>query len=204
MIFTIKIWSKKFDPKKKNCQKIEKKIWSYLLLLFVQLRELTQKTDQRSFSKGVVHTGVKGQSWIFAGENVHPSARHPNRHEIAFVQNEDEMFVPRIFSQMIFYVSGSRSHGISGVQHFHDDVRAVQHFVELSVDAVALPFGEDRVRHGRSSSIVNLRFIRVSIHIRSTYQKKGCCIGVECIGVECIGVEVYRCKVYRWSVGEKG
>lgn len=132
---------------------------------FVQLTELTQQTDETSFAKGIVDTGVKRQRRVFPTQHVHPPPRYPDRDQITFVQHEDQMFVPCIFSQMFFHVPTARAQGVPSVQHLHHHVAAVQHFVQLTVNAVGLAFGKHRIGHRVPRAIVHLCGQRVTINL---------------------------------------
>mmetsp|Transcript_17689 Transcript_17689/g.25054 ORF Transcript_17689/g.25054 Transcript_17689/m.25054 type:complete len:307 (+) Transcript_17689:386-1306(+) len=118
-----------------------------LICFFVrmQLGKLSEEIYQRAFAEGVRYRGVEGDRGHFFAQKADPLFGGPIRHEIHFVYHKDQMFVGRVFGQMFFQMLTPCSWDISGIQNLNDNIRAVDHFVQLVPNPLRLPFVEQRV-----------------------------------------------------------
>ena len=62
------------------------------------------------------------------------ACRDPAWHQVAFVNDKDDLFVCLFFLQILEDRLAHRSHGIAGVQYVENDIRGVDDFVELAID----------------------------------------------------------------------
>jgi hypothetical protein len=72
-----------------------------LFFVAVKLRVLAQELDERALSKRVGNAGVEGQRRELFAEQAHPAGCHPWRHEIALVQQEQEMLVRKVGADLL-------------------------------------------------------------------------------------------------------
>jgi hypothetical protein len=66
---------------------------SYVLTHRVEFAELSEKTDQSTFTKRVCYGGMKCQGRKFKGQLLDPLSGHPTGNQITFIDDYDQLFV---------------------------------------------------------------------------------------------------------------
>lgn len=115
-------------------------------------------------------------------EKAQKSYCDPCWDQITLVEDKDQMLMPCLRTlHMCFNARATSSlkfslfrkhgtliqeshHGVSGIQHLHNDVGRVEHFIELSPDALALAFLKNVFSCGQSEISLNPNvavFVRV-------------------------------------------
>ena len=117
-----------------------------LLPVRVQPCELPQQVDEGALAERVAHRGVEGEGGVRLGERGDPVLGCPGRHQVALVQQENEVLVRLLSSQVRLHLVAPGPWSVPGVQHLYDDVRGVDHLVELAPDAAGLASRENNVQ----------------------------------------------------------
>uniref|UniRef100_A0A182N3E9 Uncharacterized protein n=1 Tax=Anopheles dirus TaxID=7168 RepID=A0A182N3E9_9DIPT len=90
---------------------------------------------------------VESDRRVLLAEDRDPALRHPDRHQIHLVQDEEQVLVWFFFAQEVLDVLRARAHRVAGIQHLQQHVRRVDHLVQLVPDSLALSGGEDVLAH---------------------------------------------------------
>lgn len=93
-----------------------------LLLINMQLPKLAEDVYQRSFSKWISDGSMKGQGGILAAQYGHPFLSNPGRHQVAFIQDENQVFKWLFLLKKLFYRGRSCAQGIPSVQYLQQDI----------------------------------------------------------------------------------
>uniref|UniRef100_A0A182FLJ1 Uncharacterized protein n=1 Tax=Anopheles albimanus TaxID=7167 RepID=A0A182FLJ1_ANOAL len=131
-----------------------------LLLVHVQLANLAQKIDERTLTERMRERSVKCNRWVLLAQYRHPTLRHPDRHKIHLVEDEEQVFVWFLLPQKRLDILRTSAHRIACIQHLQQHVGRVYHLVQLVPNSLALASGEDvlsyRISH---SSIIALQIV---------------------------------------------
>lgn len=65
--------------------------------------------------------------------------RNASRHQIAFVQDENEMFMRSLFPEVLFNTATPCPLGVSGVENMNDNIRRIHDLVQLIPYTLTLP-----------------------------------------------------------------
>lgn len=83
----------------------------------VELGVLAEEVDERALPEGVGERRVEGQRGHLLVEEADPLAHGPGRHEVALVDDEDEMLVLRVLAHVPLQVRAARARDVARVQH---------------------------------------------------------------------------------------
>jgi hypothetical protein len=74
----------------------------------VEGAELSEKGDQRTFTKAVVDGGVEGKSWELLTEVTYPCSSYLGRNKVNLVEHENQMLV-RCLGPDVFFDGAATS-----------------------------------------------------------------------------------------------
>lgn len=78
-----------------------------VLLVLMEVVELSQEVDETALAETVLHTGMVGHSGTLFLQMGHPTLGKPGRHQIDFIQDQDQVLMGQIAFEMFFDVLAS-------------------------------------------------------------------------------------------------